>query len=105
MVCRVAGWECQDLSPTGTGRGLLGPRSNYFLTWLGWLGHCMRLAAGAPSSLVSGKHHNAVPAQSLDQQSEIDFARDFGQCIWGTGCVGCTQAGSYAAGCTITVAT
>jgi site-specific DNA-cytosine methylase len=26
----VAGWECQDLSPTGQGKGLSGPRSSTF---------------------------------------------------------------------------
>ena len=48
----VAGWECQDLSPAGKGRGLQGSRSITFYDLLRMVGALQQLNAAKPPAFV-----------------------------------------------------
>jgi hypothetical protein len=48
----VAGWECQDLSPAGTGRGLDGPRSSTFFDMLSTVGTLQQLQRDRPPAYI-----------------------------------------------------
>jgi hypothetical protein len=57
----VAGWECQDLSPAGTGRGLDGPRSNTFFDLVRVIGALQQLQQERPPAFLlenSPMQHN-----------------------------------------------
>ena len=56
----VAGWECQDLSPAGSGAGLAGRRSSTFFACANILQSLQQLMRPSPC-LLAGKYLHAAP--------------------------------------------
>jgi site-specific DNA-cytosine methylase len=90
----VAGWECQDLSPAGTGRGLDGPRSNTFFDLVRILGALQQLQLARPPAYLLENS----PMQHNWRSSKI-VRRDFPKIVNSIGqpvCLDAAQMGSYA---------
>jgi site-specific DNA-cytosine methylase len=70
----VAGWECQDLSPAGKGRGLDGPRSSTFFDVIRILGAIQQMQQDLPPAYLLEN----VAMQHNKRSSKIsvtDYAR------------------------------
>jgi site-specific DNA-cytosine methylase len=79
----VAGWECQDLSPAGAGRGLSGHRSNSFFPLLHILGTLQQLQSPRPPAYLL---ENTAMQCSHQHQAQLmaDYQRicdAVGQCV------------------------
>ena len=79
----VAGWECQDLSPAGSGRGLSGSRSNSFFPLVNIVGALQQLQQRRPPAyLLENTAMQCSPSFSTRLQSDFATICDrIGACI------------------------
>ena len=79
----VAGWECQDLSPAGSGRGLQGSRSSSFFPLLSLVGALQQLQPTRPPAFLL--ENTAMQcSQNFTARLQQDFAticNSIGACI------------------------
>jgi hypothetical protein len=70
----IAGFECQDLSPAGRGRGLFGPRSQTFFPMLQVLGELQILQHEAllPMYFIENTAMNSVDSSTVAVRSAYD---------------------------------
>jgi site-specific DNA-cytosine methylase len=70
----IAGFECQDLSPAGRGRGLFGPRSQTFFPMLQVLGELQILQHEAllPMYFIENTDMNSVDSSTVAVRSAYD---------------------------------
>ena len=79
----VAGWECQDLSPAGSGRGLQGRRSSSFFPLLSIVGALQQLQASRPPAyLLENTAMQCSPNFSERLQQDFSTICDrIGRCV------------------------
>ncbi|KIY96367.1 hypothetical protein MNEG_11595 [Monoraphidium neglectum] len=88
----VAGWECQDLSAAGSGKGLQGRRSSTFYDLLRIVGALQQLQRSRPPAYLlenTHMHHSKGTVQAIDYP---EICRALGRPI----SLDAAQCGSYA---------
>jgi transposase InsO family protein len=91
----VAGWECQDLSPAGKGKGLQGPRSNTFFALRNILGALQQLQAHKPPGYILENTYLHFDFGGASQVATRDFPI-IRQSIGAPVAIDAAQFGSYA---------
>jgi hypothetical protein len=86
----VAGWECQDLSAAGSGKGLAGQRSRTFFDVLRILGTLQQLQPSKPPAFVIENTH--MPSQAVRERDLPVIVRALGEPVL----LDAAQVGSYA---------
>jgi hypothetical protein len=71
----IAGWECQDLSPAGLGRGLQGPRSRTFYPLVQVMQWAQQLCAVRPAHFIENaalEHNFQNPEMAMGALKEVE---------------------------------